>query len=373
MMTEKTQICVRCGDCERCYEHEGRHYCGVCARGLLTELKHEYFKSGDAALGWRIDDLWRQIVFDPRNSEYDEFRPEDASWLDESENEGLSGDTILAYAREDARELVRDFVEERLDGQLDRLRDFNLSTLADDEKYGQERGQGFDADDCLLARAIYVLVWGDVFPYLNMLSVGPGRAYRGDTMNTFNTVFGREMQERPGCYWGLESFHPDEKTRVLARDFHELVPTIGNYVVLPNYADGNGKTLNTYRGCHSQWRDYFDQFMVALEAVLTNLPGQDARLHALVRDWNDYAFEKYADSDGFRTLVNQLFLDDYLDEGGHAFAFNAVMTGKVMFHWMKPRPSDEEYLQGAQWYVRNAIRIIHARAERIVNVLYERI
>ena len=372
-MTKKTQICVQCGDSEHCYEHEGRYYCSVCARGLLTRLKHEYFNSNDVSLGWKIDDLWRQIVFDPHNPEYDEFRLQDASWLEEAENEGLEADTILAVAHEDARELVRSFVAERLDGELDRLKDFDLSTLEDDKKYGQQSGHNFDADDCLLARAIYVLVWGDVFPYLNMLSVGSGQAYRGDTMNTFNTMFGREMPERPSCYWGLESFHPDENMRVLARRFHNLVPTIGNYVVLPNYADRNGKTLNTYRGCHLQWRDFFDQFMVALEAVLTDAPRQDTKLRTLVRVQNDFAFEKYESSEGFHKLAERLFLDEYIEENGHAFLFNTCMTDKVMYYWMNPRPSDEEYLKGAQWYARNAIQIIHARAERIVNVLYEKV
>ena len=368
-MTEKTQICVQCGAEDRCYGHEGRHYCRLCAHGLLSQLKQEYFRSGEAVLGWKIDDLWRQIVFDPRNPEYDEFRLEDASWLDEVEDEELENNTILAYAREDARELVRDFIAERLDGDLDKLKNFNLSSLENDAKYGQQTGNSFDADDCLLARAIYVLVWGDVFPYLNMLSVGSGCAYRGDTMNTFHTMFGREIPEQPGCYYGLENFHPDEKTRTLAGKFHDLVPTIGNYVVLPNYADENRKTINTYRGCHFRWRDYFDQFTTALEAVLTNTSEQDAGLRVLVRERNGYAFEKYAGFDGFRHLAEQLFLDSYLGEDGHAFAFNTVMTDKVMYHWMKPRPSDEEYLKGAQWYARNAIQIIHWRAERIVNVL----
>jgi len=372
-MTEKTQTCVQCGDNERCYEHEGRHYCGACARGLLTRLKHEYFKSGDASLGWEIDDLWRQIVFDPHNPEYDEFRMEDANWLEEVGNECLGTDTVLAYANEDARQLVRDFVKERLNGELDRLKDFNFATLEDDVKYGQQEGLDFDADDCLLARAIYVLVWSDVFPCMNMQSVGKGRAYRGDTMNTFHTMFGREIPEQPGCFCGLENFHPDENMRHLARRFHALVPTIGNYVVLPNYADKNGKTLNTYRGCHLLWRDYFDQFMVALEAVLANGPRQDAELRTLVWERNRFAFEKYARAEGFRRLAERLFLNEYIKESGHAFTFNTCVTGKVMYHWMKPRPSDEEYLKGAQWYARNAIQIIHARAERIVNVLQEKL
>ena len=372
-MTEKTQICVQCGKNERCYEHEGRYYCGTCARGMLTRLKQEYFnKSVDASLGWKINDLWRQIVFAPRNPEYDEFRLEDASWLEELENEGLEADTIMAYMHEDARQLVCDFVKERLNGELDRLKDFNFSALENDVKYGQQEGLGFDADDCLLARAIYVLLWGNVFPCMNMLSVGKGRAYRGDTMNTFHTMFGRELPERPGFFCGLENFNPDENMRKLSRKFYALVPTIGNFVVLPNYADRNGNTLNTYRGSHLLWHDYFDQFLAALEAVLADAPEQDAELRALVWERNDFAFEEYASFEGFRRLVERLFLNEYTEESGHAFIFNTCMTGKVMYHWMRPRPSDDEYMKGAQWYARNAIQIIHARAERIVNVLYEK-
>ena len=102
-----------------------------------------------------------------------------------------------------------------------------------------------------------------------------------------------------------------------------------------------------------------------------NIPQQDSQLRYLVQQRNGLAFKKYAGSDGFRRLTELLFLDEYVGENGHAFIFNTCMTGKVMYYWMKPRPSDEEYLKGAQWYVQNATQIIHARAERIVNVLYK--
>ena len=48
-----------------------------------------------------------ELVFDPSNPEYEECRLEDANWLEEVENEDLEGDAILAYAREDARELLQ--------------------------------------------------------------------------------------------------------------------------------------------------------------------------------------------------------------------------------------------------------------------------
>lgn len=372
-MTEEKHFCVQCGNEGRCYEFEGKHYCNACAHGLLSRLKHEYFQGNDVALGWKVEDLWRQIVFDPHNPEYDECRLDDTTWLDEVEDEALDDETVMANACEDARCLVRDFIDERLDGELDRLKDFNLSKLENDVKYGQQKGLRFDADDCLLARAIYVLVWGDVFPGLNMLSVGSGRAYRGDTMNTFHTTFGREMPGRPGCYWGFEAFHPDENMRHLARTFHELVPTIGNYVVLPNHADSNGKTLNLYRGCHCQWHDYFDEFLLALEKVLVDAPKQDAGLHALVKEHNDYALGRYAGLDGFHNLAKHLFWEQYLGDDGHAIAFNSTMNGKAIYHWMKPRPSDEEYLKSAQQYAEHAIHIIHCRAERIIDALAEKL
>ena len=368
-MTEKTHFCTQCGDEGICYEHEGKYYCGVCAHGLLAKMKHEYAMATDVALGWKIEDLWRQIVFDPRSPEYDESRLEDANWLEETEDEALEDKAMLALAREEARKLVRDFVKERLHGDLSRLRDFNFITLKNDVKYGQDKGQYFDADDCLLSRAIYVLVWGDVFPCMSMPSIGNGRAYRGDTMNTFHTMFGRETSGQPGYYLGLESFHPDDETRCLARAFHEVVPTIGNCIVLPNHADRNGKTLNTYRGSHFKWRDYFGQFLAALKDVLLDAPQQDAGLHALVKEHNHHAFGKYTGLDGFHNLAKQFFLDAYLDENGHDLTINSVISGKIIYHWMKPRPSDDEYLKEARSYARNAMRIIHSRSQRIVDAL----
>ena len=42
----------------------------------------------------------------------------------------------IAAADKYAAELISDFVRDRLDGNLTKLRDFNLSTLYGDEKYG---------------------------------------------------------------------------------------------------------------------------------------------------------------------------------------------------------------------------------------------
>ena len=276
----------------------------------------------------------------------------------------LASDFIAA-----ARDLVRDFVRERLDGTLGKLADFDFRQLENDAKYGNAQDQPFDSDDSFLARAIYVLVWGEAFPDLTLANLGPGRRYRGDTMNTFHTMFGREDSSHPGHFLGLESYHPDETMRQTAREFQPRVSTIGNFVVMPNRMDGNGKTINMYRGCHSEWRDYFDSFLKGLEDILNDVPEQDAGLTNLVKICNATAFQGYFQPDGFVRLARALFLDDYVDCEGHARRINGMSDGKVVFHWMKPRLPDDKYLSVAARYVVNATTMIHRRAQRIIEAI----
>ena len=368
-MTNERKICDCCGEEWYGYEYEGKFYCAICARGLLSQMKAEYFQSHDASLGWKIDDLWRKIVFDPRSPEYSDSRLEDDSWLDDLEAEDLQAEAILAYAHEDARELVQDFIAERLGGNLNRLKDFNLSSLENDEKYGQLPGNDFDADDCQLSRAIYVLVWGDKLPFLNMLSLGRGRSYRGDTMNTFNTIFGKEIEGTPGCFRGIEAYNPDEKLRNRVRQFSRLCPTIGNFIVLPNnFLRGIG-TINTYRGCHEQWHDFFDQYLIALERVLGNTPGQDEILRTFVTERNSIPFSKYAGREGFAQYVRDYYLEDYIGPDGHAADLFGNGHGDVPFYWKKPKLENEEYCRRASDYLNKVMAIVCRRADRIIKAL----
>ena len=119
---------------------------------------------------------------------------------------------------ERARHLLLDFIREKLDGKLDNIRTFDIKTLRDDGKFGCP-GRYFDCDDTEIMRAIYVVLWEDVLPELSMDTLGNAGKYRGDTMNSFHTMFGREIPERPGFYAGLEKYHPSEELRERVREF----------------------------------------------------------------------------------------------------------------------------------------------------------
>ena len=54
--------------------------------------------------------------------------------------------------------LLRSFTMTRLDGDLDRLKDLDLSDLRGDRLFGCPN-RSFDCDDTNIARAVYVLVY----------------------------------------------------------------------------------------------------------------------------------------------------------------------------------------------------------------------
>ena len=103
---------------------------------------------------------------------------------------------------DNAQQLVKEFIAEKLNGDLYALESFDFKTLRDSEKYGAP-DRSFDCDDTNIMRAVYVVLWGDSLPYLSLHDIGSGKNYRGDTMNTFHTMFGREIPEKPGFFAGL--------------------------------------------------------------------------------------------------------------------------------------------------------------------------
>lgn len=61
---------------------------------------------------------------------------------------------------------VRTFVIERLGGNVDGIIDYDLGRLRSDKQYGCP-GRMFDPDDTNLMRAIYCIVFGDVWSNLS--------------------------------------------------------------------------------------------------------------------------------------------------------------------------------------------------------------
>ena len=215
-------------------------------------------------------------------------------------------------------------------------------------------------------RAIYVVLWGDALPDLSMDTLGNTGKYRGDTMNSFHTMFGREIPEKPGFYAGLEKYHPSDEIRERVREFgNKYCSTIGNFVVLPNLYVRD-TTLNFYRGTN-QWRDFFDRFLIQLKNVLCDCGEKDLLLDELVKA-NAFCFYKFKGDEGFQALERILLLEDYCDcSKGYALKLIFPMN----YHW-KNLADAETYFRDVVSYLEEAERIISSRSRAILDLLRKR-
>ena len=258
-----------------------------------------------------------------------------------------------------AKSLINNFVEVRLQGNLNELARFDFAQLRGDKKYGVCSGHSFDCDNTNLSKAIYMLVFEDVWNDLSLSSLESGM-YRGDAINSFNTTFGKAVTT--GGFAGLNRFNPDESLQQRVLKFHSLYHTIGNFMVLPN-ARVIGHTLNTFRGTHYQWKDYIDKFIEALYLLLTDSQNTiDDLFHRLIAA-NIKDFEPYYHQDGFALLMDKLLLNDCIDQEG-----KPKQLFDVVCHWDRQLTRDM-YLRHANQYLNFCESFIEKRGAKMVEIL----
>ena len=258
-----------------------------------------------------------------------------------------------------AKSLITSFVEERLQGNLNELVYFDFAQLRGDKKYGVCSGGSFDCDNTNLSNAIYLLVFEDVWNDLSLSSLENG-LYRGDTINSFNTTFGKAVTT--GGFAGLNRFQPDACLQQRVLKFHSLYHTIGNFMVLPN-ACVDGYTLNTFRGSYNQWRDYIDKFIEALHFALTSPQSTNNELFHQLIATNIKDFEPYYHQEGFELLMDKLLLNDCIDQEG-----KPKQLFDVVHHWDK-RLTRDMYFRHVNQYLYFCESFIEKRGARMVEIL----
>lgn len=259
----------------------------------------------------------------------------------------------------EARSLINNFVEDRLQGNLNELARFDFAQLRGDKKYGVCSGDSFDCDNINLSKAIYLLVFEDVWSDLSFISLENGM-YRGDTINSFNTTFGKTVTT--GGFAGLNRFEPDENMQQRVLKFHSLYHTIGNFMVLPN-ACVDGYTLNTFRGSYYQWRDYIDRFVGALHLLLTGPQSANNELFRQLIVANIKDFEPYYHQEGFELLMDKLLLNDCIGQDGMP-----KPLFDVVYHWDK-RLTRDVYLRHVNQYLDFCESFIEKRGAKMVEIL----
>ena len=194
-------------------------------------------------------------------------------------------------------------------------------------------------------------------PYFLSLENG---MYRGDTINSFNTTFGKTVTM--GGFAGLNRFKPGESMLQRVLKFYSLYHTIGNFMVLPN-ACVVVHTLNTFRGSYCRWRDYIDKFLEALHFSLTSPQSANNKLFHQLIAANEKDFERYYHQEGFELLIDKLLLNDCINQKGepqHLF--------DVVYHWDK-RLTKDAYFRHVDQYLDFSESFIEKRAQKMVEIL----
>lgn len=256
-------------------------------------------------------------------------------------------------------ELITLFIEEKLDGDVNRLATFPLGSLRYDDTYGCPNRK-FDSDDSELMRALYCVVFDDVWKHISMDNLGDGKL-RGDTLNTYNTLFSQPWNEKFTAIW-----HPDEELTAKMKAYQTTCYTIGNMAVLPDRRIGEW-SINKHRGCHNEWHDYEDRFLDALHKVLIGDSDRDLDLEELV-ELNKEDFMPFYGKDGWIKFVEGNILNDYVDAD-----YVPIIRSKGYTYWRGGYTNHDRFLQECHRFIDESTEIILHRASIIIERIKDKI
>ena len=164
-----------------------------------------------------------------------------------------------------------EFKNKYLHGNIDELADFSfwdINTNAGEYFSGNGNVQPeeyFDGDRTKIVYTIqYLLLDGSGIP--NFSHDATGRQYTGDTINTFNSLFGKTPELRKKIE---RKFGFSEREKELRNNFYRTYQCIGNFYILPAATVKSGnriESINTLRGTN-EWRDFFDLFLSNLDLI----------------------------------------------------------------------------------------------------------
>lgn len=245
--------------------------------------------------------------------------------------------------------LLREFVREKLGGDIRKLKTFDFTTLDEDRKYGAT-----NHPQAPIVKAIMVVAFGDVWPELSMNQIDHG-PYKCDTIQTYQNLFGINMCDQ--YFKGMQYFKPTDSQFQRALRVAHLTYSVGNFWVLP----GNGAISN--RILDNSYRYYMDKFLKNIYAVLTEQKRVDKTLQKAIE--NAPQMKPYYGVEGFQKFVHDMMLEDYVD-----------YYGKPMdifdFVWSSMRGLDrDKYFKAVDQYCSFCEKTFVKRADKIIEKLEE--
>lgn len=320
--------------CEGCIYAGGIRGKGEgCGRLFAKSFRNRYLKG---RCEYKKTDIFKPSYFE----EMDQYRKEKAK-----EKEEKSSDVY-------ALRIVKDFVKERLNGDIDKLRDFDLGTLKEDEKYGKDFVSKSE-----LAKSIMALVFGDAWSNLTVDSIDHYE-YCSSQMVHFQNLFGSNILDQ--YFKGMQKFCPSKEQFERALRVAHLLDSIGNFWVLPNKLNDK-ESMASYKD-NPKFRGYMDRYLHAMYAVFMDEKRPDMHLKGIFYK-NRKVMTAYQGAEGWARFVNNMMLQDFVDESGKP---------KEIFDYVWSYMKDldrESYFKSVDKFCTFCEEAIPKRADQIISVL----
>lgn len=212
----------------------------------------------------------------------------------------------LKTSGEYARCLLKDFIREHLDGNIDNILNFDFGTLKEDKKYGPIKGPGMVVNFAIV-KSIAEVAFRDYWPDLNVETLDEYQ-YQVSNLIQYQRLSGARIQK--GWFKTIKEYFPqDEGLAEMSEALHSLTGCIGNFVVWPNKSC-IGLLVSDYK-----MRGYYDKLFLAMYDVMTG----ESKINFEVFDAlnaNRKLFKEYQGAGGFTAMMRNNLLEDFMDENG---------------------------------------------------------
>ncbi len=304
-----------------------------CGKLSTSSFRNRYLKGH---CEYRKTDLFKPSFFE----KMDEYNKEKAK-----EKEEKSSDVY-------ALRIVRDFIRERLDGDIDKLRSFDLATLTEDEKYGQEICPKNE-----LAKSIMALVFGSAWPNLSVDAIN-NYEYSSSQMVSYVKLFGANICDK--YFAGMQKFCPNKEQFERALHVAHLLNNIGNLWVLPNKLNDK-ESMASYKD-DPKFRGYMDRYLQAMYTVTVDGKNPDMHLKGIYYK-NRKTMTEYQGAEGWKHFVNNMMLQDFVYED-----YKPKEIFDYVWNYMKFLDR-ESYFQSVDKFCTFCEEAIPKRADQIISKL----
>lgn len=294
---------------------------------------------------------------------------------------------MTSIAKKQSINLLKDFIADILDGDINRLKDFSFLNLNTDIKYHEnkykykiniEKYGGYfikkydkytlhqyvnDYDDMNLMRAINYLLYNDKlhnlkwedlnWEYENSKPDYKDYNYRGETINSFNTLINEKFYKD-----FFKNIKNSQEFINEIQKFSYKIFSIGNFLLLPNKRVGKN-SINTYKGFYLG--DYSDKFFKHI------LNKDNKYINELLKE-NDFWYNEFKKDSDLDKFIQDNYLQDYFTNNQVNYSFNPYYK-----HWYFDSTQDLKEKEIYATYIRKYITIvtdkINNRANKILKDL----